>query len=321
MKYALPRMVAACCALAAAACDSLATGDFRPPYLTIHGTIDATQIPSVPSPQVAILWDSETPGNYTAQSVDRQVTLTDDFTITVNQPPPEAALHPVAAKAAELGLDPTMLFAHGIIAVYSDDGNGKLDITSTLGASPDRVLAAVTDLDVFYLARGKPAPSTFTGTFPVAPGFSLTTAPPWSDPTVSDCGGSCTTLIYCQPQKLQIPTAIAPGAASMAIKLIDDPDLQRFTCASFWGPLEYPDWQRPGAGAICDGGQCPFCSGCQCPLDLPQPGDAVTCADDRLSYVFKRCENDAALCGTRFCHYGHGTRAAADPPPPGWPCP
>lgn len=325
MKYALPRMVAACLALASAGCDSLATGAYRPSYFTIAGGFDTTL--TTPSDvRLAILWfdDHSTRTNFAEQPVEVQTGVT-TFKIQLTELPPPSVLHSLPPdQATQFGLDPAMRWADGTIVAYVDgDGDGRLDVAATTGASPDRIVGAASDLDVLYLASGQPAPPELIGLFPVTPGFSLVREPPPpSLPTPGQCGrftqqGHFSDL--CQPLAPSLPTALTPAEA-ITLTLVDDAD-QRYACASFWGPLEYPDWLRAAPDQICDGGACPFCRGYQCPLELPMAGDAVACAPDGLSYTFKRCMSDAALCDTTFCHFGHGERLAADPAPAGWPCP
>ncbi|MGZ3440255.1 MAG: hypothetical protein ACXVDD_12100, partial [Polyangia bacterium] len=158
--------------------------------------------------------------------------------------------------------------------------------------------------------------------FPVTTGFSLVRSPPPRDPLPGECGSFDAFGHYSAlcPNVDVLPTLADPATLDEPLTLVDSSDLQKFTCASFWGPGDFPDWDRAGPGEICDGGGCKYCRGYQCPLDLPAAGDPLTCSSDKLSYVFKHCIEESTLCGTRFCHFGHGERLAADPPPAGWPC-
>jgi hypothetical protein len=183
------------------------------------------------------------------------------------------------------------------------------------------VLAA--DLDIFYLGSGQPAPQPFLGIFPITTGFSLVREPPEVDPKPGDCGyftaqGHFQDL--CQPT-FGDSLPLDAGSYTEHMTLADNSRLDGYTCSAYWGPLEYPDFSLGAPTDICDGGACKFCRGYQCPLDLPAAGDPVTCSPDSLSYVYKHCVDHAELCGTRICHFGHGEREAADPPPSGWPCP
>jgi len=230
-----------------------------------------------------------------------------------------------SATALSLGVDPAMRWSVGTIIVYADDGDGLLNVVGPNDSpSPDRVLAAATDFDVWSLTAGKPAPSDFIGTFPTTTGFSTVAEPPPHEPVPGECGrftpqGHFSDLC---PVATSQPQPLDPSAFTEHMTLTDDARLQGYTCNSYWGPLEYPDWLQAGLGDVCDGGACKFCRGFQCPLDLPGPGDVVTCSTDGgLSYVYKHCTADPSLCGTRFCHYGHGERQATDPLPSGWPCP
>lgn len=328
MKYASPRMVAACLALSAAACDSLATGGFRPPYFTIAASIETAKMtPPESDLRVALLWNNiESPGaNYADQLLDVSSQLL-QFQIEVRELPAAGVrLTLPADKAVQYGLDPNMQWSVGTIVLYSDDGDGKLDVTSTPGSSGDVILAASTDVDLFYLAAGKPAPPDFIGLFPTVPSFSLVRQPPRPDePDFGACdsfdaNGHLSKL--CEPVAPSPPTLVA-GGETLQLTLVDPTTLAGYTCASYWGPFDYPDWYKAAPGEICDGGPdvCRYCRGYQCPIDLPATGD-VECAPDRLSYRYKRCEPDASLCNTRFCHYGHGERLAGEPAPAGWPCP
>jgi hypothetical protein len=313
---------------AVAACDPLATSNFRPPFVTINGTI--SQSPTMPAPiadgsiiRVALLWQNDQlpNSNYSEQLVDVTAHFPARFSVDLATRPLPQVIDSVPPDVApQLQLDPSMRWATATLVVYADDGDGKLTIVPS-GTSNDRVLAATSDLDLFLLAAGKPAPADLIGLFPVSSGFSLVRNPPPRDPLPGECGhfdsvGHFTDLC---PNVDVLPTAVDPATLDEPLELVDSAHLQGYTCASFWGAAEFPDWDRPNA-SICDGGACPFCRGYQCPLDLPGAGDAVTCSSDNTSYVFKHCVDDPTLCGTRFCHFGHGERLAADPPPAGWPC-
>jgi hypothetical protein len=162
------------------------------------------------------------------------------------------------------------------------------------------------------------------GIFPTTPGFSLVREAPRRMPDPGECGrftaqGHVTDL--CSAMEIGLPTAL-DATSPIALSLTGEASLAGFACSTFWGALEYPDWWLANAGDICDGGACKFCRGYQCPPDLPPARvDYFRCSADNTSYVYKTCVSDAALCDTRFCHFGHGERAAADPPPANWPCP
>ena len=320
-------VVAACCA----ACDPLATGSFEPPFITINGVIDGSTTTVTPRDvRVALLWQNDqTAGlNYADQLVDVLTQFPAAFSVNLRARPKPAVINSLdpltMASLASYGVDPAMRWSVGTIVVYEDNGNGTLDVVGPNDPpSPDRVLAAATDFDVWALSAGKPAPAAFIGIFPTAPGFSAVLEPPPHEPAPGECGrftpqGHFSDLC---PVTSSQPQPLDPSSFTEHLTLTDDTRLQGYTCSAYWGPLDYPDWLQAGAGDVCDGGVCKFCRGFQCPPDLPQPGDALTCAPDGLSYVYKRCTEDASLCGTRFCHYGHGERQATDPVPAGWPCP
>lgn len=327
MRYGAPRALALVGLWALAGCDPLATGRYAPPFLTIAGTIAgaATDL-STTHVRLALLWTNVvSASSYAAQPVAVRSEFPVQFTIDVKARPLDDVIYQLPANATPSpSLDPAMRWATAILVVYEDrDGDGTLTMADAPDRSPDRVLAAASDYDLFDLEAGRPASAELVGIFPTVPGFSLVHTPAHRDPLPGECGrftaaGHFTEL--CEAKTEVSPEVVDPAVTRLLLTLTDDSGLQRFTCRGFWGPLEFPDWAAAPADQICDGGRCRFCQGYHCPLDLPGPGDQVTCAVDGTSYVYKRCVDDAASCGTRFCHFGHGERRAADPPPPGWPC-
>jgi hypothetical protein len=311
--------------MALAACDPLATGSFKPAIATINGIIDGSTAAETPSEvRVALLWQNDLKGNanYAVQLADVLAQFPAAFSIDVTDKPRAEVIDSIDMPLP--GIDPAMRWAVATLVVYADDGNGKLDMTApNEPSSGDRILGATTDLDLFWLLSGRPAPTDLIGIFPVAPGFSFVAEPPQRDPAPGECGRFTAQGHYsdlCGPVQVALPQPLDPQSFVEHLTLADAPRLHGFTCTTFLGPNEYPDYALD-PNDVCDGGVCKFCRGYQCPPDLPVAGDAVTCAPDKLSYVYKRCVDDAAWCGTRFCHYGHGERLAADPPPPDWPCP
>jgi hypothetical protein len=315
---------------AIAACDPLATGTFKPPFVTINGTI--AQSPTMPAQiadgstiRVALLWQNDlAPGtNYSEQLVDVTAHFPARFSVDIAARPKSEVVDSVPPDAvSQLPIDPNMRWATATLVVYSDDdGSGKLTIVQS-GTSRDRVLGFTDDLDLFFLDAGKPAPADLIGFFPITTGFSLVRTPPFHEPQPGECGRFTSLGHFSDlcPNIDAVPTLVDPATLDEPLTLVDDAELQKFTCASFWGAREFPDWINAAASDICDGGVCRFCRGFQCPLELPAAGDPLTCSSDKLSYVFKHCVDDSTLCGTRFCHFGHGERLAADPPPAGWPC-
>ena len=315
-------------ACAAAACDPIATGSFKPAFVTIDGTIEGSTATVTPRDvRVALLWQNDqTPGmNYADELVDVLSIFPADFRVPLTDRPKAQvvdSLPPVTASG--LGVDPAMRWSVATLVFYQDDGDGKLDVVGPNDPpSPDRVLAAATDFDVWSLSAGRPAPPAFIGIFPVATGFSLVAEPPQRDPKPGECGrftaqGHFSDL--CGPMLVGDPQLLDATSFEEHLTLTDDVRLGNFTCNSYFGPLEYPDFLLDPLN-VCDGGACPYCRGFQCPLDLPQPGDPVTCSMDNLSYVYKRCHDEPSLCNTTICHFGHGELQAGDPIPPGWPCP
>jgi hypothetical protein len=322
------RTLVVCLLSMVAACDPLAKGDFRPAYVTINGVIDGSTAVEMPSRvHIALLWQNDaTPGsNYGVQFVDVVAQFPAAFAVPVNLPPQPQVIDTLQpGQALGLGVDPAMSWAAGTLVVYADENsNGKLDVVGPNDPpSPDRVLAATTDLSVWALLSGRPAASDLVGIFPVSNGFSLVYEPPRRDPEPGECGhfdahGHFSDLC---PTIFATPSMTDPSALVEHLTLTDDPSLRGFTCNTYWGPGEYPDWDQTNGHDVCDGGACRFCRGYQCPLDLPGPGDWVKCSADNLSYVYKHCAADASLCGTNICHFGHGELQATDPVPAGWPC-
>jgi len=313
--------------------DPIASGSFRPAYVTISGRMTSDTL-SAANLYVALLWQSDHGAgvSYMAQ----QVAVRSDieqlvFQLDVTELPPAAAIHALPPADAFLGIDGGMRWAVGTLIVYADDnGNGQLDLVDSAGErSPDRILAATdgfgdnADLRLFYLADGKPADPLWTGEFPVAPGFSLAREPRACDPAPGECGGFDGDSHWtdsCEPLPLEGETL--PSGTFVQLKLVASDDLQRYACRSFWGPLDNADWYLIPREQIGDGPEFAYCVGTHCPLDLPPDGLADACSADGTAYVYKRCSDDATRCGTRFCHFGHGERRLEDPIPPGWPtCP
>jgi hypothetical protein len=313
--------------------DPLASGAFRPPYVTVSGRM-TSDTPSAGNLYVALLWENDHGDgvNYVAQ----QVAVRSDvdqlaFRLDVSELPPAAAIHALPPGDPFFGIDPELRWAVGTLIVYADDnGNGQLDFVDAAGElSPDRVLAAAdgygdnADLRIFYLADGRPADPLWTGDFPVAPGFSLARSPRACDPAPGDCGGFAGEQHWADACAAIPPhgESLEPGSF-VQLKLVEAADLQRYACRSFWGPLDYADWSLLTRAQIGDGPQFAYCVGTHCPLDTPPDGQADACSTDGTAYVYKRCRDDADRCGTRFCHFGHGERRVEDPIPAGWPtCP
>jgi hypothetical protein len=313
-----------------AGCDALAPGDYQPAYFSLTGTIvGATNVTTPRDVRIALLWQNDHSGgsNYAVQVVSVEASFPADFRLDVAKLPPPDVLYALSPADASLfgGLiDSNIRWAVGWVVVYADDnGNGQLDVVAPGETPRDRVLAVASDVDLFYLASGQPAPLELAGIFPVQSGFSLVREPPRRDPLPGECGGFDSFGHWadlCDARSDTLPGPIAAEHA-MDLTLVDDAALGRFACSTFWGPFEYPDFTRATAGQICDGGACPYCRGYACPLDLPPAGVTVRCNGDGTAYVYKTCSDEPSLCGTRFCHFGHGERQPQDPLPPGWPCP
>jgi hypothetical protein len=307
----------------------LATGEFKPPYVTLSGRIESMVATLPDQVRVALLWQYLGNGGYATfttrdLSIQSQFPARFRFDVTTLPQPPVIRGVP-AGVFPPTDVDPTTRWAIGTLVIYGDNGNGVFDIAPAIGQSPDRVLAVNEDLDFFYLAQGRPAASSFVGIVPVAPGFSLVREPPRRDPLPGECGqftpqGHLTEL--CDAMTDTAPQPLDPAATEIDLTLVDDALLERYACSSYWGPpAEHPDWSRAQSGEICDGPSCKYCRGYNCALDVPPTGTAVRCNGDGTAYVFKTCVDEPTLCGTRFCHFGHGERQLGDPIPAGWPCP
>src|SRR3954467_13117587 len=102
-----------------AACDPLETGGFRPPFVTINGTID--QSPTMPAPiadgstlRVALLWQNDqTPGvNYSEQLVEVTAHFPAKFSVDIAARPKSQVINSVPSDVPSvLGLDPQMRWA------------------------------------------------------------------------------------------------------------------------------------------------------------------------------------------------------------------
>jgi hypothetical protein len=315
-------------ALAAAGCgDPLVGGDYRPPYGTLAWTLSATG-PVPPRPTLTLLWQSDVttlPRNYATQPIAVQPQLVGG-TLAVTELPQEA-IDSLPPALYTVGLDPAMRWAAATLVLFSDgNGNGALDIVAgDPASSPDLVIDAASGVAILYLVAGKPAPAAFAGIFPTGPGFSLARESTPVDPQPGDCGAFDDTGHLTRLCEATQPTGTPlPSTAPIPLQLpsaMTQPELQRWACASFRGPLEYADWTFAAPGDVCQDPSCKFCYGYACPLDLPPAGVNPTCSSDGTSYVYKTCVDDPSLCGTRVCHYGHGERRASDPIPAGWPCP
>jgi hypothetical protein len=322
-------------ALLVAACDAAAPPNYNPTLLTIHGRITTSAIETTPQVRVALVWLSVQPGQGAfqyAQDVGVQSQFPAGFLIDVTTLPPDATIDKFFPEqrqsVMQQGMDPDMQWAQGALLVYEDgNGNGTLDVAPPGQVSPDRVVGTAQGVTVWFLAQGRPAPERFRGRFPIGPGFTITRDPTLHDPAPGDCSTQDDMGIYDWPctQDYNTDGADIPTDQPIDIALSGDPALAGYSCQTFWSLADWPDWasdwnaSSPLASQICRGDGCD-CRGYGCPLDLPPAGTQVSCNADGTAYVWKACVADAALCGTRFCHYGHGERAAGAPPPADWPC-
>jgi hypothetical protein len=129
--------------------------------------------------------------------------------------------------------------------------------------------------------------------------------------------------------RLKKPAVDLSPADPFTITVSSDPRLQAYACSGYWGtssektdewPDDTPGWNAPELRRQI----CPTCE-CKenCGLDLPTPGRKLAtklrCDATKRAYYWKDCVSDPMLCGTVFCHYGHGELKEGEPVPPDWP--
>ena len=137
--------------------------------------------------------------------------------------------------------------------MYEDgNGNGLFDVVGPNDPpSPDCVLAAATDFDVWSLSAGRPAGADFIGIFPVADGFSLVAEPPPHEPLPGECGRFTSEGHFSDlcPVATSQPTPLDATTFVEHLTLTDDPSarLAGYACSAYWGPLDYPDWLQAAA--------------------------------------------------------------------------
>lgn len=313
--------------------DPLASGDYAPPYVTLAGNV--TGQPPSSATKMVVLWrnDFRDSLSFAGQLGVYHADL-GTFTLGLNALPPAPAVN--GTSAVILGgsdLDPKMRFAFATLLVFEDgNGNGQLDLVdSAAERSPDRVLGVSSGADLFLLLQGRPAAAAeWLDLFPTTSGFSLVQPAAQLDPTFGQCGfydsrGRHET-VPCQPLPDPAhPAQLLPLTQPITIDLPSDEAaqnaLQGYACRNFWGAQEYADLRLLPLSQICnDPTICSYCTGEDCPLDVPPAGATVSCNADGTEYVYKTCTPDPTRCNTTFCHYGHGERLATDPPPVGWPC-
>lgn len=305
-------------AAAGAGCGrGLATPDYDAPFATVSGTVSIPPGVAPGNLQIALLWIGFGDSGQVQQAASVRADALGTFSLDVTAlPPPDATSGTT-----------DVVFAQGAIVAYDDlDGDGRLDVEPIGTPSRDRVVGKSYDTRAFFLVAGAPAPLS-NGFQPAARGFSLVHLA-----QVPPAPGSCAHLdaggaLVADPCMFALDDpATLPLPGDITVELRDDPHLAGYACTNFWGSEDWPDWfsqwnqTSPLEASLCRGDGCD-CVGSGCALDLPTPGAAVTCAADGTSYTYVTCVDDPSLCGTRFCHYGHGERRAGDAVPAGWPCP
>jgi len=279
--------------------------------------------------QVALVWLPVSPSEgkvQISQNVVSRPSLV-DLAIDIFEKPPSAAV-----ERADM-----MRYGQAEVVLYEDrNANSALDIVPRDAISPDRVIGRASGFRLWWLGAGSPAPPDARGYKPVAQGFSVTYGPVSTDPEPGDCapdpqpGGQLHPR--CTLKVKEKATDVAPQQP-MTITVSSDPALQSYACSGFWGMSseksdEWPDdtagWNSPDLRQqICGNAAC-NCTGGTCPLDLPVAGKTITsplrCNESKTAYVWKDCVRDPKLCGTLFCHYGHGELAPNQPILQEWPC-
>ncbi|HWE28977.1 MAG TPA: hypothetical protein VHB97_13300, partial [Polyangia bacterium] len=151
MKQIFPQPLAVTVAsLFLAGCgDSLATGDYAPPYVTLQGNVAYSSASPMVPVSIAVLWqaDRDDSPSFAGQLgvLDKDLT---SFTLGLNTLPPAQAIHSVTSLdgvVSSSALDPSTRYALGTILAFADtNGNGRLDLVPSVNEiSPDRVLGAI----------------------------------------------------------------------------------------------------------------------------------------------------------------------------------
>lgn len=320
-------------------CGSAASYDYDlppvvdpPPRMTMLGAIDYEGMASAQRElvRVALVWLPVEPArgkNQIGQTAKMRPGHL-NFEIDVSQEPPPQAIE---------GAD-AMRYGQAEVVLYEDrNRNETFDIVEGNG-SQDRVIGRANGVRLWWLGAGSPAPSAFRGYKPVTPGWSLTYGPISAEPKANSTGWSddCApdrenggALHRRCPLRIEKPAVDLSPADPFVITVSSDPRLQAYACAGYWGtssektdewPDDTPGWNAPELRKQI----CPTCD-CKvnCPLDLPAPERKLTtklmCDASKRAYYWKDCVSDPKLCGTVFCHYGHGELKEGEPVPPGWP--
>jgi hypothetical protein len=321
--------------VAVAGCgDPIATGSFRPPYVTLLGNLKlAGMAPTLEAPSVALIWQSRSNDDKVARLRTQTISGTGSFTVDVVELPPPESYQQLPPEVADgFGVDRALRWAAGTLVVYEDrDHDGQLTLVPPGQSSPDRILGAAADYDIFYLVQGRPADPTYLGFLPTATGFSLVHEPALRDPNPYDCDEVHAGYVYTElchqfavagqaAQALPIDTRIVVPIADPA-QPSDVAQLQSYACRSYWGGYHgFGDWELDPKQ------RCYGVLGVDCPFDTAAiPTDAAAkmhgCSDDNLAYAYTHCEPNAALCGTQICHFSHGALFVGEPVPAWWPCP
>jgi hypothetical protein len=324
-------------AWALGACGAAASDDYDlPAFATEISPVATMRGRIVGSPEVqrerlkiALVWLPISPGEGKFQISQNMAWRggTSDLRIDVSQPPPGHAIE---------GVD-MMRYGQAEVVIYEDrNDNDELDVR--LGnKSPDRVLGRADGFRVWWLGDGTPAPPTARGYKPLRQGWSVTYGPITNDAfEPGDCapdptpGGQYHTRCNLRVKE---PAADVTPEDMITITASGDAWLQSYACLGFWGTSsektvewrdDTPGWESPELRKlICNEDTCD-CKDKVCPLDLPvtgrTPAPVIKCDADKKAYTWKDCVQDPELCGTVFCHYGHGELDPTKPVPANWPC-
>jgi len=142
------RTLVVCLLSFAAACDPLATGNYKPAYVTINGFVDgSTALEMPPKVHIALLWQNDqTPGsNYGQQFVDVLTQFPAKFSVDVNLAPKSQVVDTLQSNTAiALGVDPAVQGDYEIVEGRAPRSANELvtsaDFLRATGARPGDTL-------------------------------------------------------------------------------------------------------------------------------------------------------------------------------------
>lgn len=333
----LPAAVACLATLSGCSGDALVTGSFAPAYITMSGTVLGST--SAGRVDLALLWQNGVGADQPANvvQVGRLDTGVGDYQFAVTMLPPAQATHVTTASDAMVyGVPAGVQWDIGLLIAYHDgNGDHTLTMVDPGGQPSEDTVLALSAYDLFY-DLGGPLTTAYPDALPMAKGFTLTSRNVYRNPNPGECDrfdDSGHFRDICGPKVVTLGELMVNGPAGTPIDLDlsasqKDPynandlnpaaRMQGFTCNTFLGMQDYPDYAFADDTQICDG--CRFCKGYDCPPDRPPSGVAVTCAADLRSYVYVQPVDMPQLCGSAFYHYGHDALGPDEAVPADWPC-